>query len=82
MEYFITNKEVWSRKMARLAIAPVRELMGEAGAKLVSKEAVLKVVEYLEAEIDTVTKSAWSFCKHAGRKKIMIGDINLAIQHK
>ena len=68
--------------MARLAIAPVRQLMGEAGAKLVSKEAVLKVVEYLESEIDALTKSAWSFCKHAGRKKIMIGDISLAIQHK
>ena len=65
--------------MPRLAIAPVRELMGDAGAKLVSKDAVMKVVEYLEDQISAVTRKALTFAKHAGRKKIMMKDITLAL---
>ena len=66
--------------MPRLAIAPVRDLMKDAGAKLVAKDAVLKLVEYLEAEIEEITKKAIGFAKHAGRKKVMMSDINLAIK--
>ena len=65
--------------MPRLAIAPVRELMGDAGAKLVSKDAVMKVVEYLEDQISAVTRKSLTFAKHAGRKKIMMKDITLAL---
>jgi histone H3/H4 len=66
--------------MARLAIAPVRDLMKDSGAKLVSKDAVMKLVEYLEGEIEALTMKASKFAKHAGRKKVMMTDINLAIK--
>ena len=66
--------------MARLAIAPVRDLMKDAGAKLVSKDAVTKLVEFLEAEVEKLTRKAIGFAKHAGRKKIMMTDVNLAIK--
>ena len=66
--------------MARLAIAPVRDLMKESGAKLVAKDAVSKLVESLEAEVEELTRKAIRFAKHAGRKKVMMTDINLAIK--
>ena len=65
--------------MPRLAIAPVRELMGDAGAKLVAKGAVHRVVEYLESQVADLTKKALSFAKHSGRKKIMLKDVTLAL---
>ncbi|MFX1520372.1 MAG: histone [Promethearchaeota archaeon] len=66
--------------MPRLAIAPVRDLMKESGSKLVSKDAVMKLVEYLESEIEALTMKAVGFAKHAGRKKVMMSDITLAIK--
>ena len=66
--------------MARLAIAPVRDLMKESGAKLVAKDAVSKLVESLEPEVEELTRKAIGFAKHAGRKKVMMTDINLAIK--
>jgi histone H3/H4 len=66
--------------MPRLAIAPVRDLMKDSGAKLVSKDAVMKLVEFLEHEIAELTRKALGFAKHAGRKKIMMSDITLAIK--
>ena len=66
--------------MARLAIAPVRDLMKENGAKLVAKDAVMKLVDYLEGRIEEVTRKAVGLAKHAGRKKVMMSDVNLAIK--
>jgi histone H3/H4 len=66
--------------MPRLAIAPVRDLMNENGAKLVAKDALLKVVEYLESRIKEITKKALELAKHAGREKIMMNDIALALK--
>ena len=66
--------------MARLAIAPVRDLMKDSGAKMVAKAAVLKLVEHLEGECEALTRKAVGFAKHAGRKKVMLTDINLAIK--
>ncbi len=66
--------------MARLAIAPVRDLMKENGAKLVAKDAVMKLVEYLEGRIEEVTMKAVGLAKHAGRKKVMMSDVTLAIK--
>jgi histone H3/H4 len=66
--------------MPRLAIAPVRDLMKDAGAKLVSKDAVMKLVEFLEAEIEKITSKAIGYAKHAGRKKVMMTDVTLAIK--
>jgi len=66
--------------MPRLAIAPVRDLMKDSGAKLVAKGAVSKLVDFLEAEVEELTRKAIGFAKHAGRKKVMMTDINLAIK--
>ena len=66
--------------MARLAVAPVRDLIKDAGAKLVAKDAVTKLFEILEAEVEEITRKAIGFAKHAGRKKVMMTDINLAIK--
>ena len=66
--------------MARLAIAPVRDLMKDSGAKLVAKGAVMKLVDYLEEQCETLTRKVVGFAKHAGRKKVMMSDINLAIK--
>ncbi|MFX1519461.1 MAG: histone [Promethearchaeota archaeon] len=66
--------------MPRLAIAPVRDLMKETGAKLVAKDAVMKLVEYLEGRIEEITSKAVGLAKHAGRKKVMMSDITLAIK--
>jgi len=66
--------------MARLAVAPVRDLIKDSGAKLVAKDAVTKLIEILEAEVEEITRKAIGFAKHAGRKKVMMTDINLAIK--
>jgi len=66
--------------MARLAVAPVRDLIKDSGAKLVAKDAVTKLIEILEGEVEEITRKAIGFAKHAGRKKVMMTDINLAIK--
>jgi histone H3/H4 len=54
--------------------------MKETGAKLVAKDAVMKSVEYLEGRIEEITSKAVGLAKHAGRKKVMMSDISLAIK--
>jgi histone H3/H4 len=54
--------------------------MKESGAKLVAKDAVMKLVGYLEEQTEMLTRKAIGFAKHAGRKKVMMSDINLAIK--
>ncbi len=66
--------------MARLAIAPVRDLMKDSGAKLVAKGAVSNLVEFLEGEVEDLTWKAIGFANHDGRKKVMLTDISLAIK--
>ncbi len=66
-------------KAPRLAIAPVRGLMGDAGADLVSKNAVFRLVEHLESQIGDITKKALAFAMNAGRKKVMLKDVTLVL---
>ena len=54
--------------------------MKDSGAKLVAKDAVLKLVDYLEEQCEMLTRKSVGFAKHAGRKKVMMSDISLAIK--
>ena len=65
--------------MVRFAIAPIRELMGNAGADLVAKDAVVTLIEHLESEVKRITKLAVSVSKNDGRTKIMADDIKSAL---
>jgi histone H3/H4 len=62
----------------RLALAPVRELMKDAGADLVAKDAIMAVVEHLEATIKTVSKNALELVKLSKRKKVTGADVSKA----
>jgi histone H3/H4 len=59
----------------RLALAPVRELMKDAGADLVAKDAIMAVVSYLEDTIKKVSKNALELVKLSKRKKVTGADI-------
>ena len=59
----------------RLALAPVRELMKDAGADLVAKDAIMAVVSYLEDTIKKVSKNALELVKLSKRKKVTGADV-------
>ncbi len=63
----------------RLALAPVRELMKDAGADLVAKDAIMAVVEHLESTIKGVSKNALELVKLSKRKKVTGADVAKAI---
>ncbi len=62
----------------RLAIAPVRDLMKDAGADLVAKDAILAVVSHLETMIETISKNALELVKLSKRKKVTGADVSKA----
>ncbi|MBD3229435.1 MAG: histone [Candidatus Lokiarchaeota archaeon] len=64
-----------------IAWSPVRELMGTAGAKIVSKDAVDYLIDYFEDYATEITNRALTLTKHSGRKKITKADIDLAIKN-
>jgi histone H3/H4 len=63
----------------RLALAPVRELMKDAGADLVAKDAIMAVVQYLEDTIKKVSGNALELVKLSKRKKVTGADVAKAI---
>ncbi|MHA1268222.1 MAG: histone-like protein [Candidatus Helarchaeota archaeon] len=60
--------------------SPLRSLMATIGAKIVARDAVDFLIEYLSEYSIDLTKRALVLAKHAGRKKITKGDIQLAIK--
>lgn len=62
------------------AWAPVRQLMKDAGGKMVSKEAVNALISILEEYAKEVTTKALEMTRHANRKKTVEGDIRLAVK--
>ena len=62
------------------AWSPIRALMSTVGAKIVARDAVNYIIEYLTEHSINLTKSALVLAKHAKRKKITTGDIQLAIR--
>ena len=62
------------------AWSPMRALMADNGAKIVSREAVGYLITVLQEKAVAVTKRAYVLAKHSKRKKITAGDIGLAIK--
>ena len=70
-----------AKKKYAFAWSPLRSLMSEAGAEIVSKEAVETLLYYLEDRSRKLTEMALKFARHAKRKKITTGDMELAIDY-
>ncbi len=65
--------------MASFAWSPLRALMKKAGAEIVSRAAVDKLMDWLEEYAKTLTECALSIAKHSRRKKVTQGDMKIAI---
>ena len=63
------------------AWSPVRRLMKNQGAEIVARDAVDRLIIHLEKISKELTRNALSYAHHAGRKKITVGDIELAIKY-
>lgn len=61
------------------AWSPLRDLMEEAGAEIVARDAVDKLMDYLERYAKDLTDCALDVTRHSGRKKVTAGDIKIAI---
>ncbi|MHA1784105.1 MAG: histone [Candidatus Helarchaeota archaeon] len=62
------------------AWSPLRALMAETGAKIVSRDAVSFLINYLQDKAVEITKRAAVLAKHSKRKKITKADIDLAVK--
>ena len=67
-------------KRRYFAWSPLRALMALQGAKIVAREAVGYLIEWLQEKSIDLTKRALVLARHAKRKKITKGDIALAIK--
>ncbi|MHA1733084.1 MAG: histone [Promethearchaeota archaeon] len=68
-----------ARKKRVFAWSPLRALMKEAGAEIVSRDAVGTLMDFLEKRAKTLTESAIKLAKHSKRKKVTRADMQLAI---
>ena len=67
--------------MTEIAWSPIRRLMKQNGADIVSRSAVSKLIRYLEKEVQEITELALKLTVHAKRKKVSADDIDLAIKY-
>ena len=68
-------------KQHAFAWSPVRALMADAGAEIVAKDAVEVLLDFLEDRATKLTSMALKFTRHANRKKVTAGDMELAINY-
>ncbi len=68
-----------ARKKRVFAWSPLRALMKEAGAEIVSRDAVGTLMDFLEKRAKALTESAIKLAKHSKRKKVTRADMQLAI---
>ncbi len=70
------------RYMAKKVFAwsPIRKLMKDNGAEMVARDAVDALISYLEGVAKNVTNKALEMTRHAGRKKLTIEDMDLAMK--
>lgn len=61
------------------AWSPVRKLMKDNGAEMVARDAVDALIDYLEKLAKGVTSKALEMTRHAGRKKLTMTDMDLAM---
>ena len=69
-----------AKKKRVFAWSPLRALMRKAGAEIVSRDAVEKLLNYLEIRSKKLTWASLKFAKHEKRKKVTHDDMNLAIE--
>ncbi|MHA1784619.1 MAG: histone [Candidatus Helarchaeota archaeon] len=67
-------------KKRYFAWSPIRALMADNGAKIVSREAVGYLITVLQDKALAITNRARILAKHSKRKKVTAEDINLAIK--
>jgi len=65
--------------MGAFAWSPLRALMKDAGAEIVSRAAVDKLMDYLETYAKSLTDCALDIAKHSGRKKVTAEDMKIAV---
>ena len=65
--------------MAAFAWSPLRALMKKAGAEIVSRAAVDKLMDWLEEYAKGLTACALDIAKHYGSKKVTQNDMKIAI---
>ena len=70
-----------AKKRRIFAWSPLRALMKEAGAEIVSRDSVELLLNYLENRSKKLTEIALVIAKHSKRKKISKGDMALAIEN-
>ena len=61
------------------AWSPIRKLMKDNGAEMVARDAVDALISYLEGVAKSVTNKALEMTRHAGRKKLTVEDMTLAM---
>jgi len=62
------------------AWSPVRKLMKDNGAEMVARDAVDALIDYLEKLAKNMTNKALEMTRHAGRKKLTLEDMDLAMK--
>ena len=67
-------------KRRYFAWSPLRALMAGQGAKIVSRDAVNYLIDWLENKSIDMTARALTLARHAKRKKINKADIGLVIK--
>ncbi|TFF89048.1 MAG: histone [Promethearchaeota archaeon] len=61
------------------AWSPLRAIMANTGAKIVARDAVDYLIDFLQKKTVELTKQAIVYARHAGRKKVTTSDIDLAV---
>ena len=77
IELDIGNK--WWKHKGAFAWSPIRALMKNSGAEILSRAALNKLMDYLEEYAKELTSCALDVAKHSGRKKITQDDMKIAI---
>ncbi|NHI94865.1 MAG: histone [Candidatus Lokiarchaeota archaeon] len=66
-------------KKRYFAWSPIRALMADNGAKIVSRDAVAFLITVLQDKAISLTERAKTLAKHSKRKKVTAEDVKLAI---
>jgi histone H3/H4 len=72
---------IMAKKRRIFAWSPLRALMTEAGAEIVSRDAVELLLIFLEDRAKKLTSAALAFAKHSKRKKISKDDMAMATEN-
>lgn len=71
----LVKKAVKKSPSSFISKAPIKRFMKEQGAALVSKEAILLMINQLEVQAKRTTKKALSLVKDEKRKRLTAEDI-------